>query len=278
MTRSWRQPADDTERSPLFNGVRDNRMDHPAYNRQAPTDVPPSIRVGFRVACSPIAADRPSTSDLRRALLRTLGRPEITDLIGDVTGVENMTWSNRGSQGRHNVGAVLNDFDETVAPFAWARLLLPDPALQLHWRDSRCADFILHIDSRTRRGVLATPRDLATWHRWFTRAFTILEIVSTRLLMGELRLTTEGDPAATLAVWLDTPRHLEQLVDIRSFNREPGTYISRQFAGYAVAADTGASPAAVATSWIRQLCDNSLHIYDYEEELLSIGNVDLRET
>lgn len=80
MTRRWRQASNDTERSPLFNGVRNNRMDHPAYNRRTkPTDTPPSLRIGLQVACSPIPSAQPGTSELRRTLLRVLSRPTVVD-------------------------------------------------------------------------------------------------------------------------------------------------------------------------------------------------------
>lgn len=149
-------------------------------------------------------------------------------------------------------------------------VLLPDPTVPRYGRDPRCADFVLHIEPRTRRGDPAPPRDLAQWHRCFTRAFTIFDTITSHLLTGELRLAT-NDLAGTLAVWLDTPSDLTQLADTRRYDRVPGTLVSRQFNGYAVADASGTDLVAMATEWTRQLCDTALHLDDYEGTLLTFG-------
>lgn len=271
MTQRWRQPMDEAERRPLFNGVRDNRMDHPGYNRTS-ADTPPSVRIGLRVACTPIPPSRPNTSELRRALLRVLGRPVVSTLIADMTHTEGLTWEKRDSRGRHNLGAVLTDGQENVAPPAWARVLLPDPTVSSFGRDPQCADFVLHVEPRARHGEPAPARDLAWWHRCFSSALTVSDTITTHFLTGELGLVTGDEPSSKLAVWLKAPRDLTQLVDITAHDRLPGTYLLPWFDGYAVADADGSGPAVVATEWIRKLCDDALYLDDYEEALLTFGS------
>ncbi|MGH3709708.1 MAG: hypothetical protein ACRDRQ_16740 [Pseudonocardiaceae bacterium] len=165
----------------------------------------------------------------------------------------------------------MTDGNEDIAPPAWARVLLPDAAVPRYGRDSRCADFVLHIEPRTRNGEPAPPRDLAQWHWRFTRASTVFDTITSHLLAGELRLATSTDPSSKLAVWLNTPSDLTQLVDTSQYDRVAGTHVRPSYDGYAVADLSGDDPTVVATEWTRQLCDTALHLDDYEETLLTFG-------
>lgn len=271
MTGRWRQPKGDAESAPLRNGIRDNQINHPALTRRVPpNDEPPSMRIGMRIACSPIESERPATPELRRALKRFLARPAVTDLIADFVHVDNLAWGSWGTSARNNLAAVLTDGNEDVAPPAWARLLLPDPTLPLPWRDPLCADFLVHIEPRARNGEPTALADLIAWHRRFASAFVLFDAVTRYMLEGDLRLTTDKEPSGKLAVWLETPRDLTQLVDVERHDRVAGTQVSRWFHGYAVADDTGARSTVVAAQWIRQLCDDALHLDDYEQVILAL--------
>src|SRR5690348_5874158 len=102
MTRRWRQPLDDTEQRPLFNGVKDNTLNHPAYAGRTANTTPPAFRIGLHLACSPIAPSHPSTSEIRRAFLRTLDHVVITDLVTALTDTEGLAWTPWDSSGRDN--------------------------------------------------------------------------------------------------------------------------------------------------------------------------------
>lgn len=273
MARRWRQPINDTEQIPRFNGVLENRMNHPAYtSRAALADTPPSVRIGLRLACSPIPPDQPSTSELRHAMLRVLSQPTITGFVTELTHIEGLKWQSRDCHGRHNQGAVLTNGDDEVAPPAWARILLPDPTVSPPGRNSQCAHFVLNIEPRTPRSKLTPPRDLTWWQKAFSSAFSVLEVVSAHLLVRELRLTTSQDPADELAVRLDASHDLTEIIEINRYKRVAGTHIARSFVICAVADDNGLIPAKLATQWLRQLCDTALHLDDYERTLLTFGS------
>lgn len=271
MIGMWREPVDDTERRPLFNGVKTILMDHPGYTGRAHRDAPPAVRIGLRVACSPLASSSyPSTSELRRAFLRVLAQPPITGLIAALTHVEGLAWSPRDCHRRHNHGAVLTGDQHDTAPAGWARILLPEPDTQSFWRDPRCADFVLYVEPRTRRGDPAPAQDIAFWHRILSRALAIPDAIASALLSAELDLHVGDSPPAVVAAWLFTTDDLTQLVDLAGCTRLPGTRISSTFDAYTVADPDGQQPNAVATEWIRQMCDDALHLDGYEPTLLTL--------
>lgn len=271
MTDRWRQPFDDTERRPLFNGVKDLTLNHPGYTGRTHQDTPPSVRVGLRLACGPLGSWHPTTSELRRAFLRVLSQRPIAEFVAGMTHVEGLTWTARDSHGRHSHGAVLAGGQDDVAPTAWARVLLPESGGPSFWRDPQCADVVLHVEPRTRHGELAPARDLTSWHRHFTRALAIPQAIAASLLVEELGLVVSREPATKVAVWLSARDNLTQLVDINDCQRVPGTHVSGWFNAYAVADTAGQAPPAVATEWIRQMCDDVLHLDGYEPILLSFS-------
>lgn len=274
MTRRWRQPLNDTERRPLFNGVKDNTMNHPGYAGRSSNTTPPSLRIGLHVKCSPIAPSNPSTSEIRRAYLRTLDHAAIANLVNSLSDEEGLVWTPWDSSGRDNHGAVFGrgDQDDT-APTAWARILLPDPARSSFWRDPQSADFVLHIEPRERNGQPAPARGLPDWHRLFAQALSLPDVIASSLLSGELALNTPEEPSTKAAVWLTAPHDLTELVDISGLRRLPGSYISSWFHGYAVADETtGHGASVVATEWIRRMCDDSLRLDGYEPHLLILSD------
>lgn len=271
MARLWRQPVNEEERRALFNGVRDNILSHPGYTGRELQDTPPSLRLGLRVACSPLNTVRPSTSEIRRAFLRVLGSPEIAKFVAAVTDASNSTWTPWEGNGRNNHAAVLTDNPEQGAPVAWARILLPDPDHPTVYQDQRCADFLLHVEPRTHRGEPAPPVSLAAWHRRFIDGLDVPDAITTGLLARDLRLSLGEEPAPKIAVWLESRQDLSALVDLSGCLRLGGTQVSPWFGGYAVADSSGDPPAGLAVEWIRQMCDDSLHLDGYEPMLLTLS-------
>jgi hypothetical protein len=273
MGRQWRQPVNEAERRGLFNGVRDNSLNHPGYTGRTHQNTPPSLRLGLRVACSPLDSVRPSTSEIRRAFLRVLDSPVITQFIAGVTDTSGSTWTSWEGNGRHNLAAVFAEDPEQGAPTAWARILLPDPDPDHAsvFRDPLCADFVLHVEPRTHRGEHGPPVNLATWHRRFIDSLDVPDAIATGLLAGDLRLSIGDEPATKIAVWLEGRPDLSALVDITGSRRLRGTQVSPWFSGYAVADGSGDPPAALAVEWIRQMCDDSLYLDGYEPMLLTLG-------
>jgi hypothetical protein len=271
MTRRWRQPVNEEERRALFNGVRDNTLGHPGYTSRTFADTPPSLRLGVRIACSPLGPVRPSTSEIRRAFLRLLNSPVIAEFIAAVTDTSSAEWTSWEGNGRHNHAAVFSDDPEQGAPTAWARILLPDPDHPSVSRDPRCADFLLHVEPRTRHGEPALPVNLAAWHHRFTAGLDVPAAVARELLAGDLRLSIDDEPATKIAVWLESRPDLSTLVDLAGCRQLRGTHVSPWFGGYAVADGTGDPPGALAVEWLRQMCDDALRLDGYEPILLTLS-------
>lgn len=267
----WRQPANEEERRALFNGVRDNILSHPGYTSRKFENTPPSVRLGVRVACSPLNSLRPSTSEIRRALLRLLNSHTIAEFVASVTDGSGTAWTSWEGNGRHNHAAVLAEDPEQGAPTAWARILLPDPDHPSAFWDARCADFVLYIEPRNRHDEPGAPVEIATWHRRFISGLSVPDAIVTELLAGDLRLSVGDKPAMKIAVWLEGRPDLSTLVDFTSHQRLRGTNISPWFGGYAVSDSNGNSTSTEAVEWIRQMCDDALHLDGYEPTLLTLG-------
>ncbi|GAB3435063.1 hypothetical protein [Flindersiella endophytica] len=270
MTGKWRQPIDDAERSPLSAGVRDIRFDHPVYTGREPAKEPPSVRVGLRLGCEPVTPGHMSTSEIRRAFLRVLAQPCIANLVEALTYTDGAAWTPRGGHGRHHYSAALAGSQEHLAPAAWAQILLPEPNGLSFWRDPLCADFVLHIEPRTRHGKPASAQDLASWHRHLTGALAVPQAIATSLLTEELCLGTKAEPSTKVAVWFTTRDDLTHLVDVKDSERLAGTRVLPWFHAYAVADSKGQPPSALAIDWLRQMCDDALHLDGYEPILLTL--------
>jgi hypothetical protein len=73
--------------------LQNNSMSYPAYMKRSPQDPPPaSLRVGIVIACGQLPRDTLPTSAIRASFLAFLGRPEIMDLIAELTDTTGMTW------------------------------------------------------------------------------------------------------------------------------------------------------------------------------------------
>lgn len=271
MAHRWRQPVNEEERRALFNGVRDNTLSHPGYVGRTFENTPPSLRLGVRIACSPLGPVRPGTSEIRRAFLRLLNSRAIAEFIAALTDTSGAEWTSWEGNGRHNHAAVFSNDPEQGAPIAWARILLPDSAYPSVWRDPLCADFVLHVEPRIRSGEPAPSVNLAAWQRRFIDGLDVPDAIATSLLVGDLRLGIGEEPTTKIAVWLEGRPDLSTLVDITGFRRLRGTQMSPWFGGYAVADGDGEPASSLAVEWLRQMCDDALHLDGYEPMLLTLG-------
>ena len=60
---------------------------------------------------------------------------------------------------------------------------------------------------------------------------------------------------------------LTELVEVDAFDTVPGSPQSNWFMGFAAASPDGEQVPKTALAWIRQMCDSSLHLDDYESAL-----------
>jgi hypothetical protein len=86
----------------------------------------------------------------------------------------------------------------------------------------------------------------------------------------ELGLPTTDERLTSAAVWMDTPDALSNYVHIGNCQQLPGSPSSPRFEGYAVLDRMGETVTDMAIEWIRQMCDNTLHLDNYETLLSAL--------
>jgi hypothetical protein len=265
----WREPADDQETAQV-RALRDNQSSHPAFARSSSQPIRPlTVRVGVSLPCTPLPATQPNTSDVRSRFLEFLSRPPATDLVMTLTPVnDDRRWEKWAGHGRTNHEALLTLVEHQEEPAAWARILIPEPQMPASWRDPRCADFLMHV-LRRRTAQIPPHIDLINLHRLLIHALSLPTALA-HFLREDLGLTTVDEPAASVMVWIDTPDALSNFVDIGNCQPLPGSPSSPRFESYAVLDAKGLPVADMAIEWIRQMCDNTLHVDNYESLLSAL--------
>jgi hypothetical protein len=269
-TDLWRVTNDGFE-VPALMRIKDTAFSNPGYMRQmAEGQTPPSIRVGALVACEPLGPE-PSTSDLRQRFLDFLAMPPVMGLISAVSHVDkSLRWTPWGGRGRMNLEAALvGDMgDVPVAPVASALMLLPEPGMSSFGRDPRFAQIVLHIQPQSAGGGPPRPANLAAWHERFTRALSIPAALASFLSQG-LLLATAAEPPAQVGIWLDA-FEIQELIDLEQLTPIAGTQPVPWFMGWAVADDAGSPADEGAVELLRQMCDYTLQLDQYEQVLGSL--------
>ncbi len=268
VTNRWRSTTEFTN-SDLMQ-LQHNSMSHPAYLSRPPQDAAPaSLRVGIVIACDQLPRDTPTTSTIRATFLAFLGKPDIMDLVAELTDVTNETWKARDERPRFNFGAVLAGDDENEVPAAWARLLLPESWSSHFGRDPRYADLVLYVEPGMGQASKVSAAGLAAWHQRFTRTVRLPAALA-RYLTSDLGLATSSDPATQIAIWLRARgTSLTELVDVDGFTIVPGSQ-PNWFTGLAMADQDGQDANALARTWVGEVCD-SMHLDGHESTLLSLG-------
>jgi hypothetical protein len=168
---------------------------------------------------------------------------------------------------------------------AWARLLLPEPRMPASWRDSHSAMLLLHIDRRPWDvdGPSAYPTPFLEWHNSFRKVLECPAVLAGFLTQDIGLDIPEKDPMASeefyglnlgpsnhiasVGVSLNTPHAMTDLVNISGYQQLPGSPVSSQFDAYAVTHDQGLEAADMAIDWMRQMCDDVLHLDEYDSSL-----------
>ena len=249
--------------------LQNNSMSHPSYMGRSPQDpTPASLRIGIVIACGEIPRDSPPTSSIRASFLAFLGKPDIMDLVAELTDVTGKTWKARDERPRFNFAAVLAGDDENEVPAAWARLLLPESWASHFGRDPRYADLVLYVEPGMAQAGKVSPAGLAVWHERFARAVRLPAVLA-RYLTSDLGLATSSDPAAQIAIWLKARgTSLTELVDVDGFTVVPGSQ-PNWFIGLAVADQEGQDADRLARTWVGEMCD-SMSLDGHESALLSL--------
>jgi hypothetical protein len=267
VTNQWRS-TNEFISSDLLQ-LQNNSMSHPAYMSRSPHDpAPASLRIGIVIACDQLPRDSPPTSTIRASFLAFLSRPDIMDLVAELTDVTGKTWKARDEHPRFNFGAILAGDDESEVPAAWARVLLPESWASHFGRDPRYANLVLYIEPGMGQAGNVSPAGLASWYQRFARA-ALLPAVLARYLTSDLGLATSDHPAAEIAIWLKARgASLTELVDVNDFTVVPGAQ-ANWFIGLAAADQEGQDADSLARTWVAEMCD-SMHLDGHESALSSL--------
>jgi hypothetical protein len=251
--------------------LQHNSISHPGYMRRLSTsNPPPSVRIGVVVACAQLDAAAP-TSDLRAKFLHFLRQSPAMDLVRDLAEIgEGAIWTSRDDNPPFNFGAVLAPSGtEEEPPVAWARILLPESLTQQSGRDARCAYLVLYVEPRTGAAVPAPAASLVSWYQRLSGALKLPAALAA-FLVDDLGLPTTNDPPAEVGIWLKAPHALTELVEVDAFDIVAGSPQSNWFMGFAIANPDGEDAAGTALALLRQMCDSSLHLDQYESALASL--------
>jgi hypothetical protein len=268
-TRRWRTTSKGFEVGSLMR-VRSVILSHPGSMR--PTDDKlPFVRFGTLIGCASVGPD-PSVTELRARLRAFLAREPVMGLLSALSAIDNgATWVSLPGHGRWLLEAALTvaDEDQTSAPVAEARLLLPEADMPARaGTEPNSAELILHIEPRTKEGKPAPSAGLAEWQDRFGRMLELPSILA-QFLTNDLGLATSDDPPAKLALSMETPNGpLTDLVDIGDLKPLTGGQVMNQFTGWAVAESDGKSTGGTARDLTGQMCEEALALDGYESALL----------
>jgi hypothetical protein len=272
-TDRWRVTSNGFE-VPALLRLGDYGSPSPAWTAQAPGSDPASMRIGALIACEPLGTE-PPTPELGRLFLLFLESPGIREPIASVTNLHGgATWTRWVGNGRMNLEAGLIDpqvtGDKPGTSVAWARLLLPEAGTSSFGRDPRYAELIIHIEPRRAGGGTAEPADIRTWHERLTKALSIPDALK-NFLTETLGLTTSDDPAAQLGVQLKTPHSMAELVSLEGLKILEGAQQTPWYVGWTIADPAGRRPENAAIELLRNMCDYTLHVDEYEAVLTSLA-------
>jgi hypothetical protein len=266
QTTNWRHTQVGFEVGTLAN-VGTKGLSHRAYMR--PTEeMPPSVRIGILVTCSPLGDD--PTPEILRSRFRTLLSDSFCEMIAELTdiGRPEVSWQSQPGRGRFFLEADLTGEDQAEVPVATAMLVLPVTGQSYRGR-LRCAELVLHVDLPMKDGqpVIAEPEE---WHRRVTTALGLPGALVQ--FLEDLGMTTSDDPAVKLVFQVQarpTSAGMTEIFGVSRLRTMSGGRASGQFDGWAVAVTEGKTAGAVAKSFVRQMCEE-IGREGYEEILAGL--------
>ena len=271
-TDLWRATTDGFE-VPSLMRLRDAGAPQPAFAAQHAAHPHTSVRIGALIACEPLGHMLP-TSELRQLFVDFLESRAVSNLVSSVSWIEpDSSWQRWAGHGRLNLEAGLVDVTLSEgAPTTWARLLLPEVGMSSFGRDPRYAEIIIHIEPQGPYGGNAKAGSLAQWHKHLTQILSLPGDLG-QFLTQSLGLNTADDPPALVGVSLKALQSMFELVDITGLKPLVGSSPCPWYEGWAVADPDGQPPNKIAVELLRQMCDYTLFVDEYEPTLESLVSV-----
>jgi hypothetical protein len=183
VTDRW-QPTINKVSSEMLQ-LQNDSISHPGYTSRPSENLPPSVRIGMSVACSPLDPATPTTSEVRARFLSFLGQQPVMDLVRELTTLsDGLAWRAPDDNPRHNFTAILSLPDTEEAPVAWARLLLPEEMTRRYGRGFRSAYFVLYAEPRSADGSPAPAASLVSWQQRLSGALKLPAALAAFLVDG----------------------------------------------------------------------------------------------
>lgn len=277
ITDRWQHTSDGGQVPALMN-LTHTGLFHPGYGGRQPQDVPPSIKIGILMACQPIDPTVSGT-ELRAKFAAFMATEPVGKLIGSLTDLDsNMSWRNLAGNGPRVLEAALTAGESPLdgVPMASALLIPPVAGESLYGRNGRSATLLLYVEPRTAGGQVPSASDLAAWHERFNLALAIPAAFA-EFLAKDLGLATSDDPPTQFGIWLQSHHPLTTMVDTQGMTALPGSSPSNWFAGWAFATSEGKTGMETVRDLLRELCEYTLHLDNFEQKLDEISATEFTE-
>jgi hypothetical protein len=264
FTECWRHTSNGFEASAL---MRMTSLSMPGFNSARGQS--PQIRLGACIAGNPIPSGA-SSSVFGAKLMDLLRRDPVASLINSVINIsDGLAWTRQAGNGVLSLEAVLSPTGQDGEPVASALLQPPVKGMRLYGRDEGIACLWLHLDPGGIGDSVAQGAGLADWYQRFKLVIAVARAFAD-FLADDLGSQTLDDPAARAGVMIETVGPISGLVDTGDLAPLPGAIAATQFLGYAIADPQGGPADQVAHDLLRQFCDHTLHLGDFEGVLESI--------
>lgn len=262
LTGPWRYTSDGFAAASASNTLNKGSA-HPGYNES--TGDPPTIRIAVLVACDP-PPDTVTATAWRHGIHDLLTGAPVSDLVKSTTHDEpGLAWHPYGNNGLSNNGYVLASSPKGVtAPAVSLWVNLPT-ASALSAPSPRYAEVVFRIQPRNgTTNEPAPPTDMATWRDRLNLALQVPEAFAA-CIRRFANTNTYNDPPPIVAIRLDAPISLAQLVVASGGVPIFGSSTQRQTSAYFVADPTTTSDPILAT--LRAWHDHALHLEQYDGPL-----------
>jgi hypothetical protein len=218
-----------------------------SYMRQS-EDPPPWVRYAILLGCGAAGTDFDARA-ARDRFLAFLDEPPVSGLVTALASVpDDAAWSKRAAHDSAFDAVLISGSDDEV--IASARLELPD-GTHRYGRHPRSAVLIIHVEA----SKADASRAEAGWREWAERLAHVLQAVPAvaGFLSGQLGLVVTADPPPVVAVRLETPKDLVQLIGTAGLDVLPGKQHGRQAIGYFAASSGGTAAGDAAEQMVRHV-------------------------
>jgi hypothetical protein len=207
----------------------------------------PVIRYAILLGCGSIGTEF-DVRGARDRFLRFLAEPPVLDLINALTTVpDDASWSKRATHDSAFDAILTRDDDEVIVS---ARLELPDGTHRFG-RNTRAAIFIIHVEASNDNDSCIKTQ----WLGWVDRIADLLRAVpyAAQLLSDQMGLEVSAELSPTVAVRLETPKDLSQLIGTAGLDALAGKQHLRQAIGYFIASSGGCLPQEAAEQMVQHV-------------------------